>query len=633
MNYVQFGLFIFIFFSILFCGIAIYRLLAGNNSSLNRGIYLGETLLLGSILLVGEFLALSLFSLYKLPFLAAIVALNYLLFFNKDVKGGFVSLFKHPHFDLFNTVFILLISVLIFRNMYFLVDVDSASTYLFTQKVWLLKGTSIIGSNAIDMRIFAPQFDTIFYSLGLVFTNFEILFPQLINIFWKIIVLLLVYGYTSYRFNGLCGLGATMLVLFDMHFFFSGANQWVMLNCALVAFIFAAAYNFWEARRSNDIFRFALALIFLAQLPANKYQMAYIFIFFLGAGVLIQPQPLEKIKEVLTSKKLALGIAGSIFCACLWYVKNWIAVGLPTFPIFAGNLNVGGWTPEQSDIFIKFFTGISPMLFFKYMTYFFIWPGIVSSKIVIIFISLLPIVLLLFLNSAKKDKEPLMELSFWLGIAILSVMGICLACHQDPRYYRFPIGIFSFAAIFSIAFIIGQFFKANRNLLTGIIAICIGLLGYPIIYSEGGSFSRPTFQENLAVLRDQIHTDYAIKKHYPIAFSVAIAIEKNKRKAENAGWGLRDSLNFPTFYLPVRPMVSLWLTTVIRWDSYANETSIIEDLKKAGLEWIMELRGNDLLFLSREEYAKEAAAYNRRPEKVSYDYGFPEELSHIKYGD
>ncbi len=227
MNHAQFSLFIVYAFSVLFCGIGIYNFLDSNKKSfINKGILLGEVLLIGGIFLVGELLILSLIKLYRAPYLWGAVLINYAFLLNKNTRNTIFELCrKKISLDFSKIVFMILLFILIFRNLYFMVDVDSHSTYLFAQRLWISSGTSLIGNIGNDCRIFVPHFNAVPYSLGLSLFGEETLFPQLIDLFWRIIVMLLVFGYTSYRFNGYYGLAATMFVIFNDHFFSSGANQ------------------------------------------------------------------------------------------------------------------------------------------------------------------------------------------------------------------------------------------------------------------------------------------------------------------------------------------------------------------------------------------------------------------------
>lgn len=633
MNFAQLGLFLVYSFSVLCIGSGIYAFIYKNSKSfMNRFILLGEVFLLGSIFLVAELLILSLIGLYKAPYLWSIVIFNFLLLLSYPVRKIFIDIFiKKTSFDLALVLFIVLAMFFIFRNQFFLCDVDSVNHYLGNQKIWLSNGTSIIGNNGTPITYFFPQFDAVPYSLGISIFAKETLFPSLVSLSWRLIVILLIFGYTAYRFNRYYGLAASMFVLFNDHFFYSGVNHWVLINGAVIAFLFAASYNFYESRRQNSQFRLLIALIFLSQLIANKYQMFYVTIFMLILGIAIQKEPFKKIKGLFINRNWKLAIFLSLFIAALWYIKNFLATGDPVFPIFAGRLHVFNWTIEQEHIFSKVFGGLNLAKFFKYISYQFVWPGINPAKFVGIISSLFPLVLILtIIRQEKLDRESILELSFWLGLSILSLMGISLVCHQDPRYYRYAIGIYSFATIFSLHYLFKYCFNIKNPLLIGGAILFFSFWGYKIMFSEGGEFLRPTFKENIDVLTNRIHTDYAIKKHYPAVPKILDILSKNNAKLNESAWNI-DSFknNIPQFFLPVRPVASLWFTTLVKWDSYGDETMISNDLRKAGINWILNLKGDSLAFLPIEDYAKDAIKYERAPLKTYYDYGWPPELSSI----
>ena len=75
----------------------------------------------------------------------------------------------------------------------------------------------------------------------------------------------------------------------------------------------------------------------------------------------------------------------------------------------------------------------------------------------------------------------------------------------------------------------------------------------------------------------------------------------------------------------------MWFTPAIQFDSYKDQGLIIKDLKALDIKWIMRIKDQRLIFLSLEEYAKEATSYELYPPKTDYDYGFPPELSRVTY--
>lgn len=632
MNYAQMVLFLLYFLSVLTVGSFIYAILFNREDTVvNRILCLGEILLLGSIFLVGEFLLLSLLGFYSAFYLSVVVFLNYLFILNKNTRKILFVIFNNKlSFDPPAVIFIAVIIILIFRNCYFLVDIDSISTYLFTQKLWLSAGSSLIGSISNDMRVFVPQFDIVPTALGISIFGQETLFAQLINLFWRLIVIFLVYGYTYSRLNGYCALAAVMLVVFDSHFFYSGVNQWVLINGALIALLFASAYNFLESRRQNSLFRFLLALIFLSQLMANKYQMIYVLFFMLFVGVVIQYNPLGKFKKLFSNKKYLLAVVMSISIMLLWYIKNMLVTGTPVFPVFADKINGFNWTAERIEAYRRVFGGISLQQFIKYMSYFFIWPGIKAAKFAGVIIAFLPLTIMLFLNRKKFDNNVIFEICFWISMYILIIMGICLVCHQDPRYYRYPIGIASFLTVFFF-YSTGRLLIGEKNkIFLNITIVLVVLTGCKVVVQEGGYFNFPTFKENIAILSNRIHIDYAINKHYRQVPVILKGLENNKDKISAVAWDGGEGVNFPSFFLPIKPMVSLWLTTIVKWDSYGCKESVIADLKEQNIDWIMRVEDGELRFLSISEYAQEAVKYQRYPGNIFYNYGFPSELSIVR---
>jgi len=637
MNQLQFGLFIVFVISVFVSGNGILSFLDKDEKSLlktNRSLYIGEVLLIGSIFLIGQFLVLSLVGLYKGGYLWTVVLVNYSFLFGKDVRNRIFCIFKKKISNIVpSLLFVLLAFILFFRNCYFMFDVDSLSSYLFAQKLWLTFGTSIFGNPGYDIRIFAPHFNAVPYGLGLAIFGQETLFPQFIDVFWRLIVLLLVFGYTSFRLNKYYGLAAVMFVLFKEHFFYSGVNSCVILNGAVIALTFAAAYNFWESKRQDSPLRFLLANIFLIQIMSNKLQLAYVVVLFLILGVFIQNNPYQVARKLFHNKIYRIAILVSLVFLSTWFIRNFLVTRDPFFPAFAGRLQVFNWSIEQEANFAKVVAGsLSPMKFLKYFNYFFIWAGINAAKYVVVVISLFPILILIQNRIAKEEKEFFRELCYWLTLCIMSIIGICLMHFVDPRVYSYVIGIFAFTAVFSIRYVLRYCFNLKNEIIVAAVVIVLSLQGFSLIYK--GFLETPTFKENIQVIFNKIHMDDVIRKHKlcPDIYKLKEEIAKNTDKFAYSAWDLKSfSLNIPAFLLPVRPVVSLWCNSLVKWKSYTSEKLILKDLKDNDIKWVMQAKECSLIFLPVEAFAAEAVKYDRFPKDLLWNYNFPEELARIRY--
>lgn len=635
MNSIQFSLFFIYFFSMVLLGLWIYGWLGLSIHKEQKLLILGEICLLGGILCAGEFLILSCFGLYQGIFLWAVVLAHYLLLFYRPLRKSLSEFFSgKTNIDLPKIFLFILLIIFFFRNCYFLVDVDSHSVYLFSQKLWLTKGTSIFADPGIDSRIYVPHFDAIFYSLGISLFGQETLFCQLVNWFWRFLSVLLVYGYTSQRFNSTFGLASSMFLIFNDHFFISGANQWVVINGALIALLFASAYNFWEARRQDSLAHLVLGLIFLTQLMANKYQMAYVTLLLFIVGISIQQHPLGKLKEIVSTKKYRAALVVALGSMGLWYIKNYLATGILTYPIFAGKFYAIGWTPEKEMAFREVFRGISFNEFFKYLSYLFIWPGIMAAKFVGLTFSFLPVIFFISRMRGKDlEGETFLELCYWLGISLIIIMGICLASHQDPRYYRYPLAVFSFTAIYAINYGLRNCFNLNNNFFIGIIIILLAMPGFTIMRNINDSFRRPSIQDNMNVILNKLHMEDVISKHYPQNKIVLKEVLERPQLLDEAAWYMNSSSpqRFSAFLLPGRPQVDFWNTTIIGWDSFVSEEKIVHDLTFYGIRKILDVGEGRAVSLSPEQFAKEAVQFERYPKTIFYPYQMPEELTRTKF--
>lgn len=639
MNYLQFLLFAVFVISVWFMGIAVRQFVdTEHRPPISKFVYVGEALLLGAIVVVTELLLLSLLHLYYGPFLWGCVLLNMLVLLSKDVRGSVSSCFCDGlKFDVAVSVFFVLCLIFIFRNCYFLIDIDSLSTYLFTQKLWLKAGSSLVGDLATDVRVFLPQFDAVPYSLGLTLFGQETLFPQLITVFWRLIVLLLVFGFTKFRFNGYYGLAAVMFVLFNEHFFYSGANQWVIINGALIALMFASAYNFWLASQTKSRLSLSLAIIFALQLIANKYQMIYVFMVLIALGLFIQSVLSKMLLVMIRNGNCVLLIAFSLFSASLWYLKNFLVTHDPTFPALAGPLKAFGWTMEQWDVFRKTQQGtIGPSGILKYLNYFFVWPGITATKLVGAGMSFFPLIALLAFRVSRVDHKSFVELCYWLSLSILVVFSIAVAIFMDPRYFRFAIAVCSFTVVAAVDFIFKSCLRLRSTLLVGLCLLWVSINGgfnegIKIMWRQNGNFKYPTFRENIQVIFNRWHMIDAIKKHHPEVNDAIAAMHSNAALHQNVVWDIGFQGGFPSFLLSARLVVSPLWNNLVKWNSYPRAEAIMGDLSAYGIDRIGRLTSEGPVFISTREYADELAKYDRRPKSVLFDYGFPEELSTIAY--
>jgi len=633
MNWIQIGLSIGYVSAVFIAGVWMYGFFSIKNASiLNKATYAGEIFLLGSIFIIGQMLILSLAHLYYAWVLWAMLAANFLFLLKADVRSVMSLFFKNnKKISLPGMLFIILIGIFVFRNSFFMIDVDSHSTYLYTQKLWLKYGTSLIGDIGYDIRTFVPQFNAVPYALGISLFGTETLFPQLINISWRLVSLVVVFGYVSYRFDSWTALASAMFMAFNDHFFYSGVNQFVVINGAVIAYLFAAAYSFWEARKQNDPMRFCLALVFALQLIANKYQLIYLFCIVIGIGLVIQKQPLSMLRMFLRKRALRWPLVITIGLVSFWYIKNLIVTADPFFPIFAGKLGVFGWTPELELVCMKVIGGLKPFKLLKYISYLFIWPGITVAKCVFMSIIFWPLIVMVAHIRNNLDKESIIEVCYWLSLSLFGLIAICLTNHQDPRYYRYLIAIFSVTTIVMAYFIGNHCLKVKRQHCISFLLVVFALSGYRIVGTWGAVHGRPTFKENIDVLFNRIHTDYAIDKYFSDVPAIIEAAKVESDKFSKAAWEFDGNPNMPSFFIPQRPIVSFWLTTVIQWDSYECQEDIVKDLENAGLVWVMRVRDGSLVFVGIDEYAKEAVKINRYPEQIFYDYNFPDELKKVTY--
>ena len=625
--------------SILLAGFRIKALLESGTSipRMNRSINLVMAYMLGYIPFAGIFLCLSLLHLYKGPILVSVILLGYIFLFSKNVRLQIKESFDpRSLLDAPNLIFIGLIFYLGFRNSYFLVTGDTHNIYLFIQKLWLENSTALVGNRTFNFGIFTPHANALPYSLGIFLFGQETLFAQYIELTWKIILISLAYGYTKYRFNGYYGLIAAALVMLDEHVFYSGVNAAVIINCALASYLFASCVFFYEAREKNCIGFLGLGLIFLSQLPSHKYQSVIAGAMILIIGLSIQPQLKNKICSLFKKPVLTGSIVAAILITCLWLIKNFILTGCPTFPVLASKFGAYNWIPEMEKNFQNVFGSLGTAVFFKYLSYFFVWHGVLPAKIIGLAISLLPLTMGIVLYREKFDKHAGFELCYWLSLSILTVFGFAHVSFLDPRSFRYPIGLFAFTATFLTYYLLsnalgikGSFLKTTQaGFLLAFMIVVPCLIKQKALPCRSASV-----KENTAVLTNQLHMNDAIQKYYPdnliIQNQFALHPDKTPFSAWDIGTGGAHSTS--SFLAPIRPQVGLWVTSTIDWDSYKDPMKIADDLNSQNIKYVMSVQNKELLFMPVKEYAQKASQINRYPKNRFYDYGFPQELAPTSY--
>jgi len=288
----------------------------------------------------------------------------------------------------------------------------------------------------------------------------------------------------------------------------------------------------------------------------------------------------------------------------------------------------------MTDVFNKVYAGgLNIELIIKYISYLFIWSGVLTAKIVILFILSLPFILIVSLVRSNIEKETLIQLAYWFSLSVLFIIGLCLASFVDPRHYRYGTAIFVVAAVVMMDYIFMALGGAKGRLVSIFLLICVAWGSSWIIFAQGGHLKRPAIADNIAVLTNRLHFNDILERYYPDNIIAINGYRANPEKAKEAAWdtGVGGKTRFSAFLLPVQPQVGLWHTTVVGWESYDDQTLVVKDLLSYGIKWIMRVKDGQLIFISPDEYAQEVVAYDRFPSEKFYNYGFPSELSTVKY--
>jgi len=270
----------------------------------------------------------------------------------------------------------------------------------------------------------------------------------------------------------------------------------------------------------------------------------------------------------------------------------------------------------------------------KYLTFFFVWPGVVPAKYVIVMILIWPLVL--FVSSLRNcvDNRSVQEVSYWLLVCLIAIIGTCLAFWQDPRYYRYPIALMAFTAVFGLDHIARNAVGLRSTALIGVALLILASPGYGIMRQQGGGFSYPTIADNLAVFSNRLSTAQVMQQRYPKSVLASREAFLHPVEYERSAWDTdmgEGNKALSSFLLPLRPQVGLWYTNIIKWQSYPNAKQSAAELSQYGVDWIFRVSDGGFRLLSSGEYALEAEKFDRFPDHTTWDYGFPAELVKVEY--
>jgi len=248
-----------------------------------------------------------------------------------------------------------------------------------------------------------------------------------------------------------------------------------------------------------------------------------------------------------------------------------------------------------------------------------------------IFIALPFILIVADLRSKKKDYTS-QELCYWVGLCIIAVIGISWMGFNGVRNYRYVFGMASFSLIFSVHYILSYCCKIKNQVIIGAILLALGAAKWHVIVEEKGHRQRPAIEDNIAVLKNELHTADVIERVYWRQGITEKGYYDNLEKAQKSAWGSASIWKRYSFFLvPFRPQITIWSTSIINWNSLENEELIAKDIRDYGLEYVMVPYDEELQFLTPEEYAKTIVHYKKKPDKILFDYGHPEELLKIKW--
>lgn len=510
-----------------------------------------------------------------------------------------------------------------FWNLYPSFDIDSLNNYYHAvRSLFEHGGFYYAPTNYIALSL--PLSPNFLYASGFVLFPDSLLYPQLLHGVGKVFAVLFVYG-TGLRWGlkPFEALIAPILMASEEHFLASGANSFVRVADQMLAGFSLLGVGFVEMFIGNYAGGFVTAILGASVAAAGKYLGVAFPPLVWGVATLqvalkwraeepaIGLRKFFKTKQPTFSTALKAGVLIS-FLASLIYLKNWALTGSPVYPAQLAFIEPRDYDRVTREVG-RFFQYALPLgLALKSFSAFFVWPGVLSTKI-------LPAMLAGVCSAelvVRKKLSRLTKISLSLfPLLLLFVLILEVFCVYEMRYHRYYLGVSSLAAslliissIDLIAEILSTFLRSNkfahfsRTLLLAAVVPGLALFSYKYSFDVMGP-TRPTAGQIVDFLKNRV-TEKEIFKIYDPYREVVSRIRDSGANDSNMGY--IAPMNWPV-YLAKLPghNFSFFLTAAMPALSFFDEGLIAREFLKHQLRYFF-IYGKDV-----QSYPQKSGTFGR----------------------
>lgn len=481
-----------------------------------------------------------------------------------------------------------------FWNLYPMYDVDSMHDYL-PSIVNLLKHGGLYFSKYEWVNYFMGRGENMVYALGLALTPKSSVFAQLVHGISKVMLMLTVYGAARTLGLGTLSLLTPALILSEEHIIASGTNGHVHINIPYALSLFFIYYSIVIFLKYQNYRYFYISLNAVLFAILCKYAALYHLLLYgtLTITIVFLHQDIRRQILQTPSLKLVLFQIPVILIAAYPFLFRWSLTGSPVFPAALGTFHTVFYDDSIQKLLRLFTYGLSGLDAIKNLSAFMVWPGILSSKI------LVPVALVAAITklTSRNSQTPFFDygiIFFVLSSVIILVQQLVMVF--EMRYYRFGIGIYALSATSLLSSIVRQLI-ANCHLpksfvspVTWALVLLVG--AYCVRYSFDVMRDRATFAEIIRFSKGAEPESEILERHYPeykTGYRQLLGL-----RLDDQHLGLLLEMGWPEFIYPVPgQQIAFGKTGAIPSYAYFDEGSFAHELHEKGIRTVFNKKATD----------------------------------------
>ena len=481
-----------------------------------------------------------------------------------------------------------------FWNLYPMYDVDSMHDYL-PSIVNLLKHGGLYFSPYEWVNYFMSRGENMVYALGLALTPKSSVFAQLVHGISKIMLMLTVYGAARTLGLGTLSLLAAAFILSEEHIIASGTNGHVHINIPYALSLFFIYYSIVILLKYQNYRYFYISLNAVLFAALCKYAALYHVLLYgiLVITIMFLHQDIRRQVVQTPPRNLVLLQLPVILIAAYPFLFRWSLTGSPVFPAALGTFHTTFYDDSIQKLLRLFTYGLNGLDAIKNLSAFMVWPGILSSKI------LVPVALVAAIT--KLTSRNSQTTFFDYGIIFFVLSSVIILVQQlvmvfEMRYYRFGIGIYALSATLLLSSIVQQLIvncHLPKSLVLPITWAFVLLVGvYCVRYSFDVMRDRATFADIITFNIGAESESEILERHYPEYKSSYRQLQGLNLDDEHLG--LLLEMGWPEFIYPVPgQQIAFGKTGAIPSYAYFDEGSFAHELHKKGIRAVFNQKATD----------------------------------------